>query len=74
MLARRAGVIVGCVAAYHRCSRRRMHAGKDAGRLAAAWALYQAQETLSSLAKQHGAPPSHLTSALQCGFSGPLLH
>eukprot|EP00892_Ulva_mutabilis_P004795 jgi/Ulvmu1/2688/UM014_0144.1 len=27
--------------------------GKDAGRLAAAWALYQAQETLAALASQH---------------------
>ena len=42
----------------------RMCVGKDAGRLAAAWALYQAQETLTTLASEHSAaspltnPPS----------------
>jgi phosphoenolpyruvate carboxylase len=29
--------------------------GKDAGRLAAAWALYQAQEALAKVSKAHGA-------------------
>ena len=29
--------------------------GKDAGRLAAAWALYQAQETLAAIARESGA-------------------
>eukprot|EP00887_Chlorella_sp_A99_P005836 scaffold1.g5836.t1 len=32
--------------------------GKDAGRLAAAWSLYEVQETLTKLAKEHGV---HLT-------------
>jgi phosphoenolpyruvate carboxylase len=31
--------------------------GKDAGRLAAAWGLYQAQEQLMELASEHGAAP-----------------
>lgn len=31
--------------------------GKDAGRLAAAWGLYKAQEELMTLASSHGTPP-----------------
>lgn len=32
--------------------------GKDAGRLAAAWALYQAQEALARVSKEHSALPA----------------
>jgi phosphoenolpyruvate carboxylase len=32
--------------------------GKDAGRFAAAWALYQAQEALAEVSHKHSAPPT----------------